>query len=83
MIRTPDLLAAVLKALDIPHPATVGDVDRHDRVLADRAIHAVIALRSVVEAGGEPLLGLEWTTEYLREQLAKTPATGYVAWGER
>ncbi|MER6140844.1 hypothetical protein ABT174_12375 [Streptomyces sparsogenes] len=42
-------------------------------------MHAVIALRSVVGAGGKPSLGLEWTTEYLREQLARTPATGYVA----
>ncbi|MGW0626076.1 Rmf/CrpP fold protein [Streptomyces sp. NPDC002758] len=40
-----DLLAAVLDALDIPHPATVGDSEAHDRILIDRASHAKIALR--------------------------------------
>lgn len=75
-----DFLAAVLEALDIPHPATVGDAEVHDRILVDRAMHAVIALRNV--AAGEQPLGVEWTTAYLREQLAKTPATGYRTWGE-
>ncbi|WP_285439315.1 hypothetical protein [Streptomyces sp. ISL-100] len=42
-------------------------------------MHARIALRSVVE--DEPPLGVQWTTAYLREQLAATPATGYRAWG--
>ncbi|MGW0737049.1 hypothetical protein [Streptomyces sp. NPDC002851] len=42
-----------------------------------------IALRTVAEADGEPLLGLDWTTAYLREQLTKIPATGYTTWGER
>jgi hypothetical protein len=74
-----NLLAAILEALVIPHPATVGDAEQHARILVDRAMHAVIALRDVLE--GEPLLGVEWTTAYLREQLAATPATGYRAWG--
>ncbi|MET7711028.1 hypothetical protein [Streptomyces sp. NPDC005407] len=69
-----DLLAAVLEALDIPHPATVGDGEVHDRLLADRAMHAVIALRSTLD--GHPL-GIEWTTQYLRERLAEHPPTGY------
>ncbi|MFD8156600.1 hypothetical protein [Streptomyces malaysiensis] len=76
-----DLLAAVLEALDIPHPATVGDAERHGEVLADRAMHAAIALRSVL--ADEPFLDVAWTTAYLREQFAKTPATGYTPWGER
>ncbi|MBT2391659.1 hypothetical protein J7E87_20025 [Streptomyces sp. ISL-1] len=70
------LLAAVLEALDIPHPATIGDSEVHHRILADRAMHAVIALRSAL--GNRALLDIEWTTEYLREQLVKHPATGYV-----
>ncbi|MFD9444248.1 hypothetical protein ACFWBR_20370 [Streptomyces sp. NPDC060006] len=71
-----DLLAAVLEALDIPHPATTGGTEAHDRILNDRATHAMIALRSVLD--DKPLMDTEWTTAYLREQLAKHPATGYV-----
>lgn len=71
-----ELLAVVLEALDIPHPATVGGSDAHDRVLNDRVTHVVVALRSVLD--DEPLMDVEWTTAYLREQLAKHPATGYV-----
>ncbi|MGW4022849.1 hypothetical protein [Streptomyces sp. NPDC005009] len=80
MLNVPDpareLLAAVLEALDIPHPATVGGAEAHDRVLNDRVTHVVVALRSVLD--DDPLMSVEWTTAYLREQLAKHPATGYV-----
>ncbi|MEW2610253.1 hypothetical protein AB0937_08585 [Streptomyces sp. NPDC047880] len=79
--RTPDgpvreLLAAVLEALDIPHPATTGGAEAHDRLLNDRVTHVVVALRSVLD--DEPLMDVEWTTAYLREQLAKHPVAGYV-----
>ncbi|MFI1726887.1 hypothetical protein [Streptomyces sp. NPDC020489] len=69
-----ELLAAVLEALDIPHPATVGDTETHDRILNDRAMHAAIALRSALE---EHPLGIAWTTAYLRERLTEHPPTGY------
>ena len=71
-----DLLAAVLAALDIPAPATVGDTEAHDRVLNDRAMHAKIAIRSALN--DKPLMPIEWTTQYLRERLAEHPPTGYV-----
>lgn len=73
------LLAAVLEALDIPHPATIGDTETRDRILADRAMHTVIALRSVLD--GDPV-GVEWNTEYLRERLAEHPPTGYRHYGK-
>ncbi|MFF3460990.1 hypothetical protein ACWCQN_39985 [Streptomyces sp. NPDC001984] len=84
--RTPDgavreLLAAVLEALDIPHPATVGDTEAHDRLLNDRAMHAAIALRSVLE--DKPVMEVEWTTRYLRERLAEHPPTGYQHYGAK
>ncbi|MEV2228409.1 hypothetical protein AB0H69_07490 [Streptomyces phaeochromogenes] len=69
-----DLLAAVLEALDLPYPATIGDRETHDRILNDRVTQAKIALRSAME---EHPLGIEWTTEYLREQLAELPPAGY------
>ncbi|MEU2598427.1 hypothetical protein ABZ669_14545 [Streptomyces hirsutus] len=71
-----DLLAAVLEALDIPHPATVGGTEAHDRLLNARAVHARIALRSALDDG--PDLGPAWNAQYLRERLAEHPVTGYV-----
>ncbi|MEU8891155.1 hypothetical protein [Streptomyces sp. NPDC048442] len=73
-----DFLAAVLEALDIPHPATVGDSEQHARVLADRAMHTVIALRAVLD---DPAPDVAWTTVYLREQLATVPPVGYRTYG--
>lgn len=75
-----DLLTAVLEALDIPHPATVGGTEAHDQVLNERVTHAAIALRSVLD--DKPLMGIEWTAAYLREQLAFHPPTGYVTVGQ-
>lgn len=71
-----DLLTAILEAIDLPHPATVGGTEAHDQLLNTRASHARIALRSVLDDG--PVLGLAWTAQYLREQLAKHPVAGYV-----
>lgn len=74
-----DLLAAILEALDIPHPATTGDIEAHDRILNDRAMHAAIALRNIL--GDGPSLGIEWTARYLRERLAEHPTDSYRHWG--
>ena len=76
--NTRTLLAAVLEALDIPSPATVGDSEVHDRILADRVMHARIALEHVLRHGDDP----GWHAGYLRARLAETPATGYRTWGE-
>jgi hypothetical protein len=72
-----DLLGAVLAAIDIPCPATAGDVARHQEVLAERAMHAAITLRGVLGAGSPSLADLAWQTAYLREQLAQHPPAGY------
>ncbi|MFJ8081986.1 hypothetical protein ACIQ6Y_15380 [Streptomyces sp. NPDC096205] len=71
-----DLLAAVLEAIDLPHPATIGGSDVHDRLLSARVVHARIALRSMLDDG--PDLGPAWNAAYLRERLAEHPITGYV-----
>ncbi|MET7900364.1 hypothetical protein ABZS86_02425 [Streptomyces sp. NPDC005355] len=70
-----ELLRAVLEALDIHAPATVGDGEVHDRLLADRAMHAVIALRGVLQDGDDP----GWSADYLRARLTEHPTTGYRA----
>ncbi|MGA6159613.1 hypothetical protein ACPEIC_40465 [Stenotrophomonas sp. NPDC087984] len=77
-----ELLRAVLEALDIPYPATFGDNEEYARVLADRAMHAVIALHGVLDdEGAARHLGIEWTTAHLRKRLAEHPPTGYRAAG--
>ncbi|WP_327724415.1 hypothetical protein [Streptomyces europaeiscabiei] len=72
------LLGAVLEALDIPAPATVGDTDAHRALLADRAMDAVVALQCVLQRGD----CAGWSADYLRARLAEKPATGYRHWGE-
>ncbi|WP_318203004.1 hypothetical protein [Streptomyces sp. SCL15-4] len=72
-----DLLTAVLEAIDLPAPATYGGSQVHDRLLADRVIHAKIALRNALDAR-RPYLGADWDARYLRERLAEHPITGYI-----
>jgi hypothetical protein len=73
-----DLLAAVSAAIDIPYPATAGDVARHREILAERAMHAAITLRRLLEAEGAWFpTDLAWETAWLREQLTAHPAAGY------
>lgn len=73
-----DALRAVREALDIPHPATVGDGETHDRILQERVRHAVVMLRSVLEPDRHP--DVPWSTAYLRDRLAEHPAEGYKTW---
>jgi hypothetical protein len=70
-----ELLAAVLEAIDLPYPATVGDSERYHEVLERRVAHVAIALRGVLH--DRPLMDVEWEAEYLRERLAEHPPTGY------
>ncbi|MFG2678309.1 hypothetical protein [Streptomyces sp. NPDC048392] len=74
------LLEALREALDVPHPATLGDAKRRDQILVERAAHAMIALDSILI--DDAPLGIEWTTRYLRERLAEHPATGYTTWDQ-
>ncbi|MGW7706337.1 hypothetical protein [Streptomyces sp. NPDC054771] len=71
------LLVVVLEALAIPAPATVGDGEVHDRILADRVMHARIALENVTQRGDDA----GWSADYLRARLGEHPPTGYRAAG--
>lgn len=71
------LLAAVLEALDIPSPATIGDGEVYDRILLNRVLDARVALDGVLRRGDDP----GWSADYLRARLAEKPATGYRAAG--
>lgn len=56
------LVEAVLEALAIPYPATIGDGEAHAVVLEARVMHARIALESVLQQGEDP----GWSADYLR-----------------
>jgi hypothetical protein len=64
-----DALQAVRDALDIPHPATVGDGEADHRILKERVMHAVVMLKSIPEPDGFP--DVPWSTAYLRDRLAE------------
>jgi hypothetical protein len=70
-------LREVLGALDIPHPATVGDGEVYDKILAERVMHAKIFLRNFLDGGdSEP----GWQLDYFRQKIAEHPAAGYRTW---
>ncbi|MGW3200686.1 hypothetical protein ACWDBD_40205 [Streptomyces sp. NPDC001118] len=71
-----DLLKAVLEAIAIPYPATVGDSEVHDRILADRVMDARVALEGVLHRGDDP----GWSADYLRSRMVEKPPTGYRAY---
>jgi hypothetical protein len=74
-------LTAVLKALDIPHAATVGDEEIRTKILLERVMHAAGTLERVL--GDDPYIDIPWQVAYLRARLAEHPATGYKTWDER
>jgi hypothetical protein len=79
-----DALRAVREAIDIPHPATVGDGETHDRILKERVLHAVVMLQNIVPGDGHRCAAdvIPWSVEYLRARLAEHPAEGYKTWAE-
>lgn len=71
------LLEAVREAIAIPHPATVGDGEVHDRILSERVMHARVALDNVLDRSDDP----GWSADYLRTRLLEHPPTGYREYG--
>jgi hypothetical protein len=71
------LLEALLEAIDIPSPATVGDSEAFSRLLEDRVLDAVVALHGALSDPVGGVDGMAWNTAYLRKQLAKKPPTTY------
>lgn len=71
------LLEAVLEALSMPAPATVGDRIEHDQILNHRVMYARILLESALKDPKD----VEWETDYLRQRVAEHPPT-YRAFGE-
>lgn len=76
-----EALAAVLDAIDIPYPATVGEGEIRDRILKERVMHAAIFLQSVLSED-QPGYLRESSLAYFREKLAEHPAEGYRIWGQ-
>ena len=75
-----DALMAVLEALDIPHAATVVEQEIRDRILVERAGHALVMLNGIL---GSDTFDPAWSVAYLRARLAEHPAEGYRTWAER
>jgi hypothetical protein len=75
--QTRALLEAVLEAIDIPAPATVGDGPGFSRLLEDRVLDAVVFLHGVLGETRRPEDGYGWDLAYLRKQLAAKPPTTY------
>ncbi|MEU7726146.1 hypothetical protein AB0B78_12995 [Streptomyces sp. NPDC040724] len=65
------LVEAVLEALSLPAPATVGDRIEHDQILNHRVMYARILLKSALKNPND----VEWAVDYLRERLAEHPPT--------
>ncbi|MCX5586045.1 hypothetical protein [Streptomyces erythrochromogenes] len=63
------LLEAVLEALSMPAPATVGDRVEHNRILSDRVMYARTVIKTVLEHPED----VDWGARYLRERLADLP----------
>lgn len=67
-------IRALLDAIDIPHPATIGDADAYRAVLDRRLGLAVIVARAALTEGPD---SVAWNTAYLRRKLEALPPTGY------
>ncbi|WP_327337381.1 hypothetical protein OG384_14875 [Streptomyces sp. NBC_01324] len=63
-------LDAVLDAIDIPFPATGGDLDQYRALLDRRAALAVITARAALAESPDDL---QWDADYLRRRLAEYP----------
>ncbi|MEV7035136.1 hypothetical protein AB0N99_33535 [Streptomyces sp. NPDC093272] len=75
---TREFLAALLDAINLPYPATVGDSEEYLRLLEDRTLDAVVALTGALGEPPNADWGLGWHTAYLREQVAKKPVITYL-----
>lgn len=71
-----DMLRVVLEALNIPLAACVGDDEIRQPIINERTMILVVSLREMLDRGPDQA-SVPWTAAYIREQLAKHPATGY------
>lgn len=70
-----EYLTVILSALDIPYAASTGDDEKRQMIINMRVMITLCNLKSVLERGKAE--DLKWQIDYLREELAKHPATGY------
>lgn len=67
------VVEVVLTALSVPYAATTGGEEARQKVLAERVMRTVVALKSVRDGGP-----LGWHVEWLRSMVAECPPAGYV-----
>lgn len=74
--ETRAVIEAIHEAVAIPYAATVAHERTRAEILSNRLMHTVVCLESLLRRdNSDELAG---TLGYLREMLAKHPATGYV-----
>ncbi|MFJ8866735.1 hypothetical protein ACIRD6_13395 [Streptomyces sp. NPDC102473] len=66
------LLQAVVEAIDLPHPNTMGDADAYRDLLDRRAGLAVILARAALDEEPD---AYGWHAAYLRRKIAEYPVT--------
>lgn len=70
-----EYLTVILGALAIPYAACAGDEEIRDAIMKERIMITMVNLQGVLEGGDGGRL--RWSIDYLRDELAKHPATGY------
>lgn len=68
------LLAAVLEAIDIPHPATVADESAYHYAILHRLCLAIVTGRAALTEGSS---NLPFSVDYIRAQLEQYPTDTY------
>ena len=76
-----DALQAARDALAVPHGATAGDEETRNRILIERAGHALVMLNAILD-GEHPAPDVSWSVAYLRDRLDAHPGAGYRTWAE-
>ncbi|MET8478141.1 hypothetical protein ABZV68_13160 [Streptomyces clavifer] len=67
-----NLLETVLDAIDLPHPATVGDAAAYHDLLDRRASLALVVARAAL---AENPADIGWNADHLRQRLTEYPPT--------
>jgi hypothetical protein len=76
--ETRAVIEAIHEAIAIPYAAATAHERTRAQILNERLMHTVVCLESLLRR--DNAAELPRTLEYLREMLAKHPATGYVTW---
>ncbi len=75
-VQLVELIEVMIEAIDIPYAATTGDDEIRARILSQRMLVMLVSVKALFARDGLTR-DAGWTVGFIREQLAKFPATGY------